>query len=142
MFNFCPFFATLGFVLRLMLLSIQSRNDIMFNKMKGRIRHLTRRYKYSFIALGVLSPIVLGIRKLLINDGPLVLIYIFSALALLFMCILFFSITKDVKKYKQQITAVNRYREQVNRIRRLKAEHQKAIELHSNKVSGIQNDMD
>lgn len=70
------------------------------------------------------------------------LIYIFSALALLFMGILFFSITKDVKKYKQQITAVNRYREQVNRIRRLKAEHQKAIELHRNKVSGIQNDMD
>jgi uncharacterized membrane protein len=70
----------------------------MFNKMKGRIRHLTRRYKYSFIALGVLSPIVLGIRKLLINDGSLVLIYIFSALALLFMGILFFFYYQGRKK--------------------------------------------
>tara|TARA_R110002167_G_scaffold57840_8_gene163867 strand:+ start:111307 stop:111651 length:345 start_codon:yes stop_codon:yes gene_type:complete len=114
----------------------------MFNRIKGRVRHLSRRYRYSFIAVGVLSSTALGLRELLINDGNLVMIYLLTALMLLFICILCFSIIKDVKKYKQQIAAVDNYRKQINQIRRLKAENQKIIEQHSSKIRGIQKKMD
>lgn len=114
----------------------------MLNKVKGRFRHIFRRYEFTSIAAVALFAFAKMLKSSIFYDKELVFIYGLAFLNLLFFIILCLAIYHDVRHYKQQITDVHSYRNEVNKLRRLQSKGSKGIKSVKNKVSERHNKVD
>ncbi|MCS6175327.1 hypothetical protein [Shewanella baltica] len=114
----------------------------MLNKIKGRLRHIFRRYIFTSIAAVALFAFAKMLKTSIIYDKEIVFIYGLAFLNLLFFIILCLSIYHDVRHYKQQITDVRSYGNEVNKLRRLQSKGGEGVKSVKNKVSERHNKVD